>query len=220
MIRETCWKWWANTREETDFSSSLRSITYAMKRRNYLRATAGIAATSTLPLAGCTGGDRGMGTFAAYVSDQPGDIGDFESCIVTISEIRIKPVDGEVITKSVEDVTADLVKLQGDKQQLVNESELAEGEYTYVHVAVSNVDATLEGGETANVDTAGDAGLKFETFTIDGEQSDTFEIRAGETTSFTADFMPVKQGQSGEYVLKPVADEVTVVHGDGENADS
>lgn len=189
-----------------------------MRRREYLRTTAGIAATSTLPLAGCMGGDGGTGTFATYVSDQPGDIGDFESCVVTISEIRIEPVDGEVVTKSVDDVTADLVELQGDEQQLVAESELAEGEYAYVHLAVSNVDATLDGGESANVDTAGDAGLKFETFTVGGERSETFEMRSGETTSFTADFTPVKQGQSGGYVLKPVADEVTVVYGDGENA--
>lgn len=191
-----------------------------MNRRNYLEATAGIATATILPLTGCLGGGGSTGTFATYVSDQPGDIGDFESCIVTISEIRIKPVEGEVITKSVEDVKADLVKLQGDKQQLVEQSELGESEYTYVHLDISNVDATLEDGDEANVDTAGDAGLKFETFTVDGEQMDTFEIRSGETTSFTADFMPVKQGQSGGYVLKPVADEVTVVYGDAETTEA
>jgi hypothetical protein len=152
------------------------------------------------------------GTLATHVSDQPGDIGDFESCIVTISEVRIKPADGEAITRSVDDVEADLVKLQGDKQKLIDESELEEGEYSYVHLDVSNVDTTLADGDEANVDTAGEAGLKFQTFTIDGEQSDTFEIRSGETASFTADFMPVKGGQSGRYVLKPVADEVTVTY--------
>lgn len=183
-----------------------------MNRRNYLEATAGIATMSAVGLAGCTGGSESTGTFATFVSDQPGDIGDFESCVVTITDIRIKPVEGEAITKSVDDVEADLVKLQGDKQKLVDESELEAGEYTYVHLAVSNVDATLEGGDEANVDTAGEAGLKFETFTVDGERKDTFEIRSEETTSFTADFMPVKQGQSGGYVLKPVADEVTVVY--------
>ena len=47
-------------------------------------------------------------------------------------------------------------------------------------------------------------------FVVDGEQSESFEVREGETTGFTADFTPVKQGQTNEYVLKPVADEVTV----------
>lgn len=191
-----------------------------MNRREYLKSTAGIATAGIFPLAGCMGSGGSTGTFATFVSDQPGDIADFESCIVTISEIRIKPVDGEVVTKSVDDAKADLVELQGDKQQLVDESELEADEYAYVHLDVSNVEATLDGGDEANVDTAGDAGLKFETFTVDGEQMDTFEIRSEETTSFTADFMPVKQGQSGGYVLKPVADEVTVVYGDAETTEA
>lgn len=189
-----------------------------MDRREYLQSAVGIAAASTLPLAGCTGSSTG--TLATHVSDQPGDIGDFESCIVTVSEVRIKPVEGDAITKSVDDVEADLVKLQGDKQQLIDESELEAGEFTYVHLNISSVDATLENGDEANVDTAGNAGLKFETFTVDGEQSDTFEIRSEETTSFTADFMPVKQGQSGGYVLKPVADKVTVVYGNVETTEA
>lgn len=45
-----------------------------------------------------------------------------------------------------------------------------------------------------------------------GERSETFEIRGDETASFTADFTPVKRGKTGGYVLKPVADEVTVVY--------
>jgi hypothetical protein len=181
-----------------------------MNRRTYLQSTAGLATASTLALAGCTGSDTG--TLATHVSDQPGDIGDFESCIVTISEIEIEPVEGDAITKSVDDVEADLVELQGDSQQLVDESELEAGEFTYVHLEITNVDATLNDGGEANVDTAGNAGLKFETVTIDGEQSDTFEIRSDERTSFTADFVPVKQGQSGGYVIKPVADEVKIIY--------
>lgn len=185
-----------------------------MERRTYLKSTAGIAAATTIPLAGCAGGGGGTGTLATHVSDQPGDISDFESCVVTISEVRIKPVEGEPITKSVDDVQADLVKLQGEKQKLVHRSELEEGEYEYVHLGISNVEGTLSDGSDADVDTAGEAGLKFETFTIDGEQSETFEIRSGATTSFTADFTPVKKGQAGGYVLKPVADEVVIVYGE------
>lgn len=157
-------------------------------------------------------GGGNTGTLATYVSDQPGDIGDFESCVVTITEVRIKPADGEPITKSVDSVEADLVTLQGNQQKLVDKSDLAAGEYEYVHLSISNVEATLTGGDSANVMTAGEAGLKFQTFVVEGEQSETFEIRPGETASFTADFTPIKQGKTGRYVLKPVADEVRVVY--------
>lgn len=157
-------------------------------------------------------GGGNTGTLATYVSDQPGDIDDFESCVVTITEVRIKPADGEPITKSVDSVEADLVTLQGNQQKLVDKSDLAAGEYEYVHLSISNVEATLTGGGSANVMTAGEAGLKFQTFVVEGEQSETFEIRAGETASFTADFTPIEQGKTGRYVLKPVADEVRVVY--------
>jgi hypothetical protein len=182
-----------------------------MNRRTFLESTVGIVLIGSL--AGCTGSGESTGTLATYVSDQPGDIDDFESCVVTITEIRIKPVDGELIRESVDDVQADLVQLQGNARKLVDESELAEGEYEHVHLSISDVDATLAGGGEAMVDTAGEAGLKFQTFVIDGEQSETFEVRAGETTTFTADFMPVKQGQTNRYILKPVADEVRIVYG-------
>lgn len=182
-----------------------------MDRREYLKSTAGLTVLGTLPLAGCLGGGT-TGTLATYVSDQPGDISDFETCVVTITEVRIKPVEGEPITKSVDNVRADLVKLQGEEQKLINKSELEAGEYEYVHLGISNVDATLKDGSDANVTTAGQAGLKFETFTVEGAQSETFEIRADETASFTADFTPVKQGQTGNYVLKPVADQVTIIY--------
>lgn len=184
-----------------------------MDRRQYLRVAAGSAAVTNLSLAGCLGGGDGTtGTLATYVSDQPGDIGDFQTCVVTITEIRIKPADGEVIRRSVDDVQADLVKLQGEQQKLVDRSALEPGAYEYVHLGISNVEATLKDGSEATVDTAGEAGLKFQTFTVEGERSETFEIRADQTASFTADFTPVKRGKTGRYVLKPVADEVTVTY--------
>ncbi|WP_225917834.1 DUF4382 domain-containing protein [Halobaculum rubrum] len=187
-----------------------------MNRREYLRSTAGLTAVGTVGLTGCMGGSGGTGTLATHVSDQPGDIGDFESLVVTVSEVRIQPADGELIAESVDDVTADLTKLQGDKQKLVAQSELEPGDYEYVHLGISNVEGTLADGSETSVDTAGEAGLKFQTFVVDGEESETFEIRSEETASFTADFTPVKQGGSGSYVLKPVADEVIVTYEDVE----
>lgn len=181
-----------------------------MNRRAYLRATAGIAAVSTVGLAGCSGGSTG--TFATRVSDQPGDIGDFEQCVVTVTEVWIKPVDEELIEEDIEDTEADLVELQGDSSELVDEFDLPTGDYEFVQLQISNVDAVLDGGEEATVEMPGNAPLKFETFQIDGESSDTFEIRADERATFTADFTPVKRGQTNEYVLQPVADEVTITY--------
>lgn len=181
-----------------------------MNRRDYLRTTAGIAAASTIGLAGCMGGKAATGTLAARVSDQPGDISDFKKCVVTITEVWVKPKDGDLMKKDIEDAKADLVKLQGDKSALVGESELPTGEYEFVQLKISNVDAVLDSGEKATVEVPGEAPLKFAKFQIAGETSESFEIREGERTTFTADFTPVKRGQTGKYVLQPVAEEVTV----------
>lgn len=41
-----------------------------------------------------------------------------------------------------------------------------------------------------------------------------FGVRSDQTTSSTADFTPVKQGQTDGLVLRPVADEVKVTYED------
>ncbi|WP_226004618.1 DUF4382 domain-containing protein [Natrinema salinisoli] len=61
-----------------------------LNRRTYLKS-AGIATVGTIGLAGCTGANAATGTLATQVTDQPGDIADFESCIVTIQGIWVKP---------------------------------------------------------------------------------------------------------------------------------
>ena len=68
-----------------------------MRRRRYLELA---GATTAAALAGCTGGGA-TGTLATRVSDQPGDIGDFESVVVTITELRTRPVEeGDTTTGS------------------------------------------------------------------------------------------------------------------------
>jgi len=57
-------------------------------RRGYLQAT-GVAALGTVGLAGCVG--RATGTLATHVTDQPADIGDFESLLVTIEGVWLGP---------------------------------------------------------------------------------------------------------------------------------
>ena len=201
-----------------------------MRRREYLIAASG--AVLGTGLAGCLGGNGdSTGTLATRVTDQPGGIADFKSCVVTVTEIRVKPSEGgatndeETATETeatetaetddgemdsdgegearidVDDAEADLVELQDEETELVSEAELETGEYEYLKLEVSDVDAELSGGDEAEVDTPGNAPLKF---------NKSFEVRAETRTVFTADFTPVKRGQQGSYLLKPVAEGVEV----------
>lgn len=188
--------------------------TVPVSRRQYLRSTAG-AAVGVAGLAGCMGGG-GTGTLATQVTDQPGDIADFESCVVTIVGLWVKPAEatatstatgtssgnaGRVRVDFEQPRKADLVKLQNGKTKLVNETELETGEYEFLQLDVDGVDATLKDGGDATVKTPGGAPLKF---------NQSFEIRANATTTFTADFTPVQQGQTNNYVLQPVASGTSV----------
>ena len=64
----------------------------AVSRRTYLQAT-GAAALGAAGLAGCVG--KATGTLATRVTDQPADIGDFESLVVTIEGIWLGPEGAE-----------------------------------------------------------------------------------------------------------------------------
>ncbi|WP_246282688.1 DUF4382 domain-containing protein [Natronomonas halophila] len=226
-----------------------------MRRRDYLVATGSAVAVSAF--AGCMGGNGGddgnggndSGLLATRVTDQPGDIDDFESCVVTITAIRLKPAEGddegteeedtegtadetatpeETPTESegtetegddeaedevvyeVDDVEADLVELQDGNTKLVDEREIETGEYEYMKLTVSEVNGTLKDGGETEVDTPGNAPLKF---------NESFEIRANTRTVFTADFTPVKRGQQNSYILQPVASGVEVSYEDVETDD-
>ena len=187
-------------------------------RRDYLRATAGLATTGVAGLAGCMGGaEAATGTLATQVSDQPGDIGDFETCVVTVAGYWVAPdADGDATGTDAdadsadeereyhefeEPREADLVELQGDRTALLGERELETGTYAFLQLDVTGVEATLADGGAATVDTPGEAPLKF---------TQSFEIREDARTVFTADFTPVRRGRSGSYLLKPVASETSV----------
>lgn len=81
-----------------------------MGRRTYLEAT-GIVAVGTIGLAGCSDTAVATGTLATRVTDQPGDISDFDSCVVTIQGIWVKPngTDDGTTTETEADGTAETV---------------------------------------------------------------------------------------------------------------
>ena len=245
-------------------------------RRTYLQAVGGVSAIGTAALAGCTGddatetddGDDGddetaTGLLSTAVTDQPGDIADFESCVVTIEGIWVKPSgsgdddvdeaddadDADDTTDDADDVDsensddanetegddtddddegvqeqdeddvdqaegrryyafdepqeADLVDLQDGATQLIDDDrELPVGDYQFLQLDISSVDGVLvDGDEDVTVETPGNAPLQFKL---------AFEIREGERTVFTGDFTPVRRGQSGSYLLQPVANNLSV----------
>ena len=183
-----------------------------MDRRTYLAAT-GTATAGIAGLAGCVGGDE-SGTLATQVTDQPGDIADFESCIVTIVGMWLGTDDAEAGDEDEDEEpsgreyheydepqTADLVELQGENTQLVDERELDPESYEFLQLDTDGIDATLEDGESAEVSVPGEAPLTF---------NEPFEIREETRTTFTADFTPVRRGQAGGYILQPVAQGTTV----------
>jgi hypothetical protein len=163
-------------------------------------------------LAGCIGGGS-TGTLATQVTDQPGDIADFESCVVTIVGMWLGPEDAEAGDEEDGESTereyyeydepqeADLVDLQGENTSLVDERELETATHAFLQLDTDGIDATLEDGSSATVETPGEAPLTF---------NQEFEIREDTRTVFTADFTPVKRGQTGSYVLQPVPDGITV----------
>ncbi|MCL9813611.1 DUF4382 domain-containing protein [Natranaeroarchaeum aerophilus] len=190
-------------------------------RRSYLKMTGGAAAIATTGLAGCLG--DATGTLATSVTDQPEDIGDFESCIVTIEGIWLGPddadagdtgddEDGEPAGREYyefdEPQEADLVQLQGEETQLIDDRDLDTAEYEFLQLDVSDIVGTLEDGDTAEMDTPGEAPLTF---------NEPFEIREDVRTSFTADFAPVRQGQTNRYILRPVPEGIQVHYDDEED---
>lgn len=179
-----------------------------INRRTYIAAT-GAATAGMAGLAGCLGDDA-TGTLATHVTDQPGDIGDFESCVVTIVGMWLGPEDGDEEDEEPADreyyeyddsQQADLVELQGENTRLVDERELDVATYEFMQLDINGVDATLEDGSEATVEVPGEAPLTF---------NQSFEIREETRTVFTADFTPVQRGQAGGYVLQPVAQGTTV----------
>ncbi|ELZ54098.1 MULTISPECIES: DUF4382 domain-containing protein [Halorubrum] len=127
-------------------------------RRTYLRAT-GVAALGSVGLAGCVG--RATGTLATWVTDQPADIGDFESLVVTVEGFWLGPEGAEPESDD------------GDADG--NETDDADGNET----DDADGNETASGNET---DDGEDAPAGREYFEFDEPQeADLVELQNGET---------------------------------------
>lgn len=181
--------------------------TTSIDRRTYLATTGAV----TVGMAGCLGGETG--TLATQVTDQPGDIADFGSCVVSIVGMWLGPEGAEAGADPTGreyheydgSQEADLVELQNGATQLVDERTLDATSYQFLQLDVDDVDATLQDGSDATVEVPGTAPLTFD---------ESFDVRADTHTTFTADFTPVRLGGADGYTLQPVPDGITVEYED------
>lgn len=93
--------------------------------------------------------------------------------------------------------TADLTELKGANATKIDTLGAPNGSYDKVFVYVSDIEATLENGESVNVK------LPSEKLHI----NKGFTIGSGENVSFVFDISVHKAGNSGKYILKPVVSE-------------
>jgi len=227
-----------------------RSILSSVNRRNYL-TQAGVAVTAGM-LAGCgglTGGDdesgTTYGTLATSVTDQPTDIADFESCVVTIQGIWITPAgdDGSATETTATNTTTNSTatnstEVDAESDSMDGESESNGRRYIEFEEPQSADLVDLQGSnsqllEETEVETGDYQFLQLDVDGVDGTLNDgseasvetpgnaplrfnaAFEIREDERTQFIADFTPVRRG-NGSYIIQPVATGTTVLYGDEE----
>ena len=211
-----------------------------MGRRDYLRAT-GVAALGTAGLAGCVG--RATGTLATSVTDQPADIGDFESLLVTIEGVWLGPEggngeggDGET-DEDGSDAENGTETDEGDDDGTDGDGDEPEGREYHEFDESQEADLVqLQGDETQLIDereleTGTYPYLQLDVSGTDATLTDggdatvdlpgnapltfnrEFEIREDSVTSFTADFAPVGRGD-GTYLLRPVPRGIEVSYDD------
>lgn len=158
-------------------------------------------------LSGCVGTDDSCAddsctvsapkNFRLLVSDEEAVISEFDSVTVTITDAVIKPKSGEQITQTI-GKEVDLSKLQGELTYPIVNADLALGEYEWIKLSVSKIEAT-KNGTAVEIKLPGEELKIMKGFTI-----------SNETTNFIFDISLVAKG-NGEYNLKPVISESGVV---------
>ncbi|MFC7020479.1 MULTISPECIES: DUF4382 domain-containing protein [Haloarcula] len=181
-----------------------------MQRRDFLR-TAGFVAGSGA-LAGCPGRNGETGLLVTRFRDASDAVADFDSCVVTVSELRVLPAaaateteehEGAELLFSIEDASVDLVEVADDGTAFAFEQELMTGQYVYLKLVVARIDAALTDGREAMVTTPDDGPLRF---------GAPFEIGTGDATILTAGLRPVQRGAATSYVLRPAPSQTTVTY--------
>ncbi len=157
--------------------------------------------TETPPI---TPAAREEGNFVFYVSDEPNDIGDFESLIITIATIELKPHgDSPWVELTPVESMADLVQLQGDRAQELWRGDVPAGDYSTVFIRVESIEGILSSsGEEADVKLPSDKLHVTSAFSVGGE----------DTIGFVFDITVHRTGPNGRYILSPQASESGADH--------
>ena len=152
-------------------------------------------------------GPNADGNFAFLVSDEVNAIGDFSNLYVTIDKVGLlKSGDSEHwVEFSPEVKEFDLTLLPGEKTQELWRGNVPEGDYSKVIIYVTGVRGTLKAtGETLEIKLPSDK----------LQLSKTFQVSAGNITSFTYDITVVNAGNGqggGKYLLKPQVGESSAI---------
>lgn len=143
------------------------------------------------------------GNFAFLFSDQPNDMPDFESLVITVSSVRLKPRgEGAWVELTPKLSTVDLAQLQGELALEVWRGDVPEGDYEAVDVYVAGIQATLaSAGESATVFLPSDRLHVDSPFTVGASDAATefvFDITVHRTGGFDADSRYILSPQAGE----------------------
>jgi hypothetical protein len=139
------------------------------------------------------------GNFAFLVSDEVNAIADFDNVYVTLSKVGVLQAgtSGKWVEFVPEIKEFDLALLPGAETRELWRGNIPEGDYTKVVIYVSKVQGTLiESRQTIEIK------LPSNKLQIDA----SFQVSAGNVTSFTYDLTVVKAGNAqggGKYLLKP-----------------
>jgi len=141
------------------------------------------------------------GNFALLISDEPNDIGDFDSLTMIVDKIHLKPA-GEArkwIEIDAEDTEVDLTLLQGDNAFEIWRGDVPEGDYTEALLYSNEVSGVLTtSGDTVTIK------LPFSRLSLKGD----FSVGSDEeVTDFVYDITVISAGQSGKYILQPNTNE-------------
>jgi hypothetical protein len=101
------------------------------------------------------------------------------------------------VTRDVDDETVDLTNLQGANATAISNVSVSAGEYDEVFVYVSDVNATLNDGESVNV--------KLPSSKL--QITKPFTVAANDSPDFVFDINVHKAGNSGKYILRPIVSE-------------
>lgn len=187
--------------------------TVPVDRPGYSSRAGPPAAAGLVGLAECSG--ESGATLATPATDQPADVDDFESSVVSLAGLWLATAeaddgdgaDGPQYYDYDDTEPADLDERQEEATTLVDEGPLAAAMYDSPQIDDTGVDAPLNDGSEGSVDMPGGVPNSF---------NEAFGVCEDAHPSVTADITPVNQGQAGEDVCQPVPRATAAPYGESD----